>query len=64
MTIDNEIIDEKLQYDINREAAKYQHYIRENWQIWNLTDKQILPSDQRRIREQTKFTYSPLQKAF
>ena len=26
MTIDDEIRDEKLQYDINREAAKFQHY--------------------------------------
>ena len=26
MTIDDKIRDEKLQYDINREAAKVQHY--------------------------------------
>ena len=26
MTIDDKIRDEKLQYDINREAAKNQHY--------------------------------------
>ena len=26
MTIDDKIRDKKLQYDINREAAKYQHY--------------------------------------
>ena len=26
MTIDDKIRDEKLPYDINREAAKYQHY--------------------------------------
>ena len=26
MTNDNKIRDEKLQYDINREAEKYQHY--------------------------------------
>ena len=26
MAIDDKIIDEKLQYDINREAEKYQHY--------------------------------------
>ena len=25
MTIDDKIKDEKLQYDVNREAAKYQH---------------------------------------
>ena len=27
MTTDDKIKDEKLQYDINREAAKYQHYL-------------------------------------
>ena len=27
MTIDDKIKDEKLQYDINREAEKYQHYL-------------------------------------
>ena len=26
MTIDDKIKNENLQYDINREAAKYQHY--------------------------------------
>ena len=26
MTIDDKIRDKKLQYDIKREAAKYQHY--------------------------------------
>ena len=26
MTIDDKFKDEKLQYDINREAAKYRHY--------------------------------------
>ena len=26
MTIDDKIRDEKLQYDINREQQKYQHY--------------------------------------
>ena len=28
MTIDDQIDDEKLQYDINRETAKYQPYLR------------------------------------
>ena len=63
MTIDDKIKDEKLQYDINREAAKmsvlssgkinkYEH----------LTGKEILPSDQSRIIEQANFTYSLLSK--
>ena len=65
MTIDDQIRDEKLQYDINREAAKisalssgkidkYEH----------LTGKEILPSYQKQMIEQAKFTYSPLGKAF
>ena len=29
-----------------------------------LTGEDILPSTQQRIKEQTKFTYSPLEKAF
>ena len=49
--------DEKLQYDINREAAKISTL---------LSDKieEILPSDQSRIIEQAKLTYSPLGKVF
>ena len=65
MTMDDKIRDEKLQYDINREAAnisalssgkidKYEY----------LTGQEILPSDQSRIIEQAKFTYFPLGKAF
>ena len=30
----------------------------------SLTDEKILLSDQKRIIEQTRFTYSPLEKAF
>ena len=56
---------EELQYDINRERAK-------NSALWSskidryeyLTVEGILPFDQRRVMEQTKFTYSPLAKAF
>ena len=58
------IRDEKLQYDINREAAKisalsfvkiakYEH----------LTSEEIVPSDQSKVMEQAKFTYSPLGQA-
>ena len=65
MTINDQIRDEKLQYDINREAAiisalssgkkhKYEY----------LTGKDILPSNQQQIIEQARFTYSPLGKAF
>ena len=65
MTTDDQLEDEKLQYDINREAAnisalssgkidKYEY----------LTVEDILPSNQKQIIEQAKFTYSPLGKAF
>ena len=65
MTINEQIRDEKIQYDINRKAAetsalssgkidKYEY----------LTGKEILPSNQQQIIEQTKFNYSPLVKAF
>ena len=65
MTNDNKIKDEKLQYNINREAAKisalssckidkYEH----------VTSNEMLPSDQRRVIEQATFTWSPLGKSF
>ena len=65
MTIDNKIKEEKLQYNINREAAKisvlssckidkYEH----------LTRDEMLLSDQRRVIEQATFTWSSLGKAF
>ena len=65
MTIDDQIRDEKLQYDINREAAKISALssgkIDKNEY---LTGEKILPSNQQKIIEQAKFTYSPLRKAF
>ena len=65
MTINDQIKDEKLQYDINKEVAnistlssgkihKYEY----------LTGEDILPSNQEQIIEQTKLSYSPLEKAF
>ena len=53
MTIDDKIRDEKLQYDINREAAKISALSSrkiDNYEY--LTDEEILPSDQRRVIEQ------------
>ena len=61
MAFVDKIQDEKLQYDINGAAAsisalssgkvdKYEY----------LTSEEILPSDQSRITEQAKFTYSPV----
>ena len=64
MTIDDQLSDEKLQYDVNREAAiisalswgkigKYEY----------LADKEILPSNKQQIIEQPRFNYSLLEKA-
>ena len=65
MTINDQIRDEKLQYDLNREAA-------EIWALSSgkihkyeyLTGEDVLPSNQQQIIEQAKFTSSPLGKAF
>ena len=65
MTIDDQIRDEKLQYNINREAdnisalssnklGKYEY----------LAGEEILPFNQKQIIEQAKFTFSLLGKAF
>ena len=64
MTTDDKIRDEKLQYHINREAGeisglsfgkidKYDYF----------TSEEIIPSNQKRVIEQAKFTYSPIGKA-
>ena len=63
MTIDDQIRDEKLQCDINREAAKISAFSSGRIHIYEyLTGEDILPSNQQQIIEQTKFTYSPLGK--
>ena len=65
MTIDVQIRDEKLQYDINREVAKISALSSNKIGTYEyLTGKEILPSNQKQIIEQAKFTYSPLGKAF
>ena len=57
------IRDEKVQYDINREAAKISALSSEKIDKYEyLTGEEILPSDQRRVIEQATFTYSPLGK--
>ena len=51
--------------DINREAAKISAVSSGKIDEYEyLRGEEILPSDQSRIIEQTKFTYSPLGKAF
>ena len=65
MTIDDHVRDEKLQYDINREAAKISALSSGKIDKYEyLTGEGILPSNQKQIIEQAKFTYSSLGKAF
>ena len=59
------IKDDKLQYDINREAVKISALSSGKIDKYEyLTGEEILPSNQQQIIEQAKFTYSPLGKAF
>ena len=63
MRIDHKIRDEKLQYDIKREAAKISALSSGKTDKYEyLTDEEILPSDQRQIMEQAKLAYSFLEK--
>ena len=65
MTTEDQIRDEKLQYDINREAAKISALLSHKIDKYEyLTDEEIWPSNQQQIIEQAKFTYSSLGKAF
>ena len=65
MIIDDKITDEKLQYDIDREAAKISALSSGKIDKYEyLTGEEILPSNQRQIIEQGKFAYSSLGKAF
>ena len=64
MTLEDQIRDEKLQYDINREAAKIPALSSAKIDKYEyLTGDDLLPSNQQQIIEQAKFTYSPLVKA-
>ena len=65
MTIDDKIRDEKLKYNVNREATKISAL--SSGKIYKydfLTGEEILSPDQSKIIEQAKFKYSPLGKAF
>ena len=65
MTIEDQLRDEKLQYDINREAAKISvlSFGKIDKYVY-LISEEIFSSNQQEIIEQDKFTYSPLGKAF
>ena len=64
MTIEDQIKDKKLQYDINRETAKISALSSGKIDKYEyLTGEEILPSNQQQIIQQAKFNYSPLGKA-
>ena len=67
MTIDDQVEDEKLQYeyDINRVAVKISALSSGKIDTYEyLTGEEILSSNQQQILEQAKFTYFLLGKAF
>ena len=65
MTTDDQIKDEKLQYDIHREAAKISALSSGKIDKYEyLARGEILPSNQKQITEQIKLTYSLIGKAF
>ena len=64
MTIEDQIKDGKLQYDINTEAAKISALSSGKLDKYEyLAGEEILPSNQQQIIQQAKFNYSPLGKA-
>ena len=65
MRINDQIRDEKLRYDINREATKISALSSGKINKYEyLTVEDILPSNQQQIMEQPRLPYSPLGKAF
>ena len=65
MTINDQIRNEKLQYDTYRESGKISALSSGKIDKHKyLTGEEILPSNQKQITEQAKFTYFPLGKAF
>ena len=64
MTINDNVIDEKVQYDINREKAKISELSlgkSDNYEY--LTGEEKFSRNRKQIIQQTKFAYSPLKKA-
>ena len=63
MTNDGKIIDDKLQFNINRETAKISALSSGKIDKYEyLTLEEILSSDQSRVIEQNKFTRCPVGK--
>ena len=68
MTNDDQIKDEKLQYDINRDAAKISalssgKIVKYEYSVL-LVKKYYLLIKKKKKKKKSKFTYSPLGKAF
>ena len=64
MAINDNVIDEKVQYDINREKAKISELSlgkSDNYEY--LTGEEKFSPNRKQIIQQTKFAYSPLKKA-
>ena len=65
MKMKYKIRDEKVEYNINREAAKISALSSGKIDKFEyLTSKEVLLSNQRQIVEQAKFAFSSLKKAF
>ena len=65
MAIDDQIKDEKRQYNIDLEAGKISALSSDKGDKFEyLTGEEILPSNQKQIIEKAKFTYYTLGKAF
>ena len=65
MITNDQIKDEKMQYDIKRKAPKISALSLDKIDKYEyLTVEEILPSNQQQIIEQAKFTYSSFGKAF
>ena len=65
MTINDQIRDEKLQYDINGKSGKRSASSSGKIHKYEyLTQEDILPSNQQQILEEAILNYSPLGKAF
>ena len=65
MTIEDQIGDEKLQYDNNKGVGKISALSSSEIDKYEyLTGEEILPANEQQIIEEAKFTSSPLGKAF
>ena len=64
MTINDQIRDEKLQYEVNRKAVKISAKSSGKFHKYEyLTSQDISPPNQQQMIEQGRFTYSRLGKA-